>query len=193
MVRTPYCQNPQVIEPLYTAVLLRTLILFEFPELVSTLSHLCFTPIPVSRSRAIAPLPVGELVSLRWHQYGPVSHRLTGLLAHPSLQVSQYRQMARPATNRANDVFADRNGNVARRNGDNWDTRQNNSWKPAQRPERQPQSSTPDSVKRNAQQPKQRSSSFDRRDLNNAHNARNRGMSREMARPRGGRQTRRRR
>jgi len=48
-------------------------------------------------------------------------------------------KQARPATNRANDVFADRNGNVARRTGDAWQTRDNGSWRnptsnPAQRP-----------------------------------------------------------
>ncbi len=37
---------------------------------------------------------------------------------------------ARPATNRANDVFADRDGNVARNGPDQWETRENGQWKP---------------------------------------------------------------
>ncbi|MDX1393027.1 MAG: carbohydrate-binding family V/XII [Gemmatimonadota bacterium] len=37
-------------------------------------------------------------------------------------------QRARPATGRANDTFADRNGNVARRTNDGWQTRENGRW-----------------------------------------------------------------
>ena len=35
---------------------------------------------------------------------------------------------ARPAPHRANDVFADRNGNLARRTDDGWRVRENNQW-----------------------------------------------------------------
>jgi hypothetical protein len=36
---------------------------------------------------------------------------------------------ARPASNRANNVFADKNGNVARRANDTWEARENGQWK----------------------------------------------------------------
>ncbi|NKB86840.1 MAG: carbohydrate-binding family V/XII [Acidobacteria bacterium] len=42
--------------------------------------------------------------------------------------LSRDMQRARPSTARANHVFADRNGNVARRTGDQWQTRQNGQW-----------------------------------------------------------------
>jgi hypothetical protein len=39
-------------------------------------------------------------------------------------------QQARPATSRSNNVFADRDGNVARRAGDTWESRDGNGWQP---------------------------------------------------------------
>lgn len=100
-------------------------------------------------------------------------------------------KQARPA-NRANNVYADRSGNVARRDGDNWQTRQGGSWKdaPASRPVTQPAarpatrpasrpSATPST--RPSSRPSQ--PSINRNDLNRAHQSRQTGRSREMARP----------
>jgi hypothetical protein len=43
-------------------------------------------------------------------------------------EARQQLQNARPATDRANNLYTDRNGNVGRINGDSWETRQNNNW-----------------------------------------------------------------
>ena len=105
---------------------------------------------------------------------------------------------ARPTTNRTNNVYADKSGAVARRNGDNWETRQNGSWKQSSasndrvsRPSTQPaskpasrQATQPTS--RSAYQPSNRSygsQSINRNELNRAHSSRQTGRSREMARP----------
>lgn len=98
--------------------------------------------------------------------------------------VQRDRQNARPSTNRSNDVYADRNGNVARRNGDNWEKRNNNSWQTQERPQHQTQSAS-----RPAPSARQ-STGMDYGGLDRSHTARNRGASREMSRPRGGRRRR---
>ena len=119
-------------------------------------------------------------------------------------------KQARPASGRANDVYADRSGQVARRDGENWQTRENGQWKnspaadrvPDSRPAARPEvpstrPSAPSSKpaarpsvpsSRPAARPATRPS-IDTRDLNRSHQARQRGMSREMSRPapRGGR------
>jgi len=120
---------------------------------------------------------------------------------------------ARPAAGRDNNVFADRSGEVVRRDGDRWEQREQGQWKPvpeqrpaakpeqrpaarpeqkpAARPEQRPAplpSTKPSS--RPAPQPSTRPSSrpssrpaIDTRDLNRSHSARQTGASREMARP----------
>ncbi|MCJ7815982.1 MAG: hypothetical protein MUP31_08030, partial [Xanthomonadales bacterium] len=45
--------------------------------------------------------------------------------------VSRDLKQARPANNRANNVYADKSGAVARRDGDKWQTRQDGAWKQA--------------------------------------------------------------
>ena len=65
---------------------------------------------------------------------------------------------ARPAPSRGNDVYADRQGNVSKRSGNDWQTRDQGSWKSQQ----------------SAQQPS---------NLNRDHQARQRGASRERAAP----------
>lgn len=75
---------------------------------------------------------------------------------------SQNLGQATPTT-RQNDVFADKSGNVAKRNGDNWQTRDQGSWNsdraaPAQR-------------------------DIDHGDLNRAYESRQSGASRERSRP----------
>jgi hypothetical protein len=121
--------------------------------------------------------------------------------------VNRDLKQARPAANRANNVYADKSGNVARRDGDKWQTRENGSWKdapatdrtkPAARPSTQPSTrpSTQPSTRPSTQpstRPSSRpaQSSINRNDLNRAHQSRQTGRSREMARPapsrRGGR------
>jgi hypothetical protein len=92
---------------------------------------------------------------------------------------------ARPATNRANDVFADANGNVARRVGDQWESRQSGQWsrdasiadRAAPQARNRPRS--PASTTR-ATLPSTRQ--FDRSSLDTAFQSRQRGMSREATR-----------
>jgi hypothetical protein len=93
------------------------------------------------------------------------------------------QQRPRPATDRANNVYADRNGNVARRNGDQWEARQDNGWKPEQRPESRSQPSTLDT---GAARTGNQSASLDYGGLDRSYNARSLGSSREMSRSRGG-------
>jgi hypothetical protein len=124
--------------------------------------------------------------------------------------VSRDLKQARPA-NRDNNIYADRSGNVARRDGDKWQTREGGSWKDAPkadraRPDTKPstQPSTRPAVKpdtRPSTQPSTRPAtkpstmpssrpasrpsqpSINRNDLNRAHKSREIGRSREMARP----------
>ncbi len=95
---------------------------------------------------------------------------------------------ARPATGRANNVYADRNGQVAQRADDGWKTRESGQWskdsipagtrdrdattRPSKQPATRP-SSRPSTPSRNIDQP----------GLDRAHTARQRGTNRQMARP----------
>jgi hypothetical protein len=107
-------------------------------------------------------------------------------------------KQARPAGNRANNVYADRSGNVVRRDGDKWQTRQGGSWrdaptadraKPTTRPATQPSRPSAGPSTRPSNMPSSRPtgrpshSSINRNDLNRAHQSRQAGQSREMARP----------
>lgn len=99
-------------------------------------------------------------------------------------------QQARPAANRTNDVFADSNGNVARRGNDGWQSRQDGEWRT-------------DAVTRGGgglstgtdriSQPAMQRTDFDRSGLDRAYAAREHGMSRRMSRPGGMRGSMRRR
>ncbi|MEL7044007.1 MAG: hypothetical protein AAGL66_03190 [Pseudomonadota bacterium] len=96
---------------------------------------------------------------------------------------------ARPSTQRANNVFADRNGNVARRVDDGWEQRANGQWN------RDIQSGAATLGQRSSgagslNRPQTRdfgstrpSTGFDRGGFDRAHRARNMGASREMRRP----------
>ncbi|MCP8898089.1 carbohydrate-binding family V/XII [Gilvimarinus xylanilyticus] len=123
--------------------------------------------------------------------------------AKPAVARNQLK-MARPAPQRANNVFADRNGNVARRVDDNWQVRDKGQWS-ANHPAASERLSSPE-VKQRASDFKQshpdyqrpdidrqqinnyrnnRSpSNFDRSGLNRDFQSRQRGMQRSM--PRGG-------
>lgn len=105
-------------------------------------------------------------------------------------------QQARPASNRANDVFADRDGNVARNVNDQWETRENGQWsRDSVSPETRDrvsgaaQNVTPETRERASSAAQNRATTqpaahdFDRSGLNRDHQARQRGASRQMARP----------
>jgi hypothetical protein len=94
---------------------------------------------------------------------------------------------ARPATGRENNVFADRDGNVARQVGNDWQVRDNNQWsRPESRPEtrdrapgasrERPQTSRPATGTQPAR-------GFDRGGLDRASHARQMGANRQNARP----------
>jgi hypothetical protein len=94
---------------------------------------------------------------------------------------------AAPATGRANNVFADRDGNVARRSAEGWQARGANGWEravPANVRQQVPQAgaSRPGTAGGNvtAGQIRQR---IDSADLNRAAAARDRGTAREANRP----------
>jgi len=93
------------------------------------------------------------------------------------------RQIARPAPTLDNNVFADRDGSVARRVGDEWETRQNGQWSSNRLPSAArdraanfDRSSLPSTRPRNLQ-------SRDYSGLNRAHQARQLGARRQAARP----------
>jgi hypothetical protein len=99
-------------------------------------------------------------------------------------------KQARPAGNRANNVFADRDGNVARNVGDSWEGRENGQWtkdsvSPATRDQVSSavQQRAPAETKQRPQTTAQ-SRNVDRSSLNRASTARQHGASREAARPR---------
>jgi hypothetical protein len=100
-------------------------------------------------------------------------------------------KQARASRDRTNNVYADRSGAVARREGDQWQVRDQGQWKPADsRPATRPSvepSTRPSS--RPAMQPSTGPSArpstpqINHSDLNRAHSARQMGHSRQMARP----------
>jgi hypothetical protein len=117
---------------------------------------------------------------------------------------------ARPTTGRANNVYADRGGNVARRTEDGWQTREGGQWSKdsipagtrdkAQAADRtRPQSrdrdasTRPAPSTRPATRPDTSSRNIDRSSLDRAHSARQHGASRQRARPAGMNQPQRRR
>ena len=111
-------------------------------------------------------------------------------------------KQARASSDRANNVYADRSGAVARRDGDQWQVRDQDQWKPAEarpgdaggrlpstgaqtRPESRPAEITRPSTQPSTMRPSTRPSTpqINRSDLNRAHGAREMGQSRQMARP----------
>lgn len=121
-------------------------------------------------------------------------------------------KQARPADDRANNVYADRNGNVARRVGDDWESRTDGKWERDTSPGNgelaqsvqdkapaakdrvsnmdqqqraaaaQKAQASRETVSRPASMPQQRSN-IDRSGLNRAHQARSSGTRREAQRP----------
>ena len=95
---------------------------------------------------------------------------------------------ARPAPTRANDVFADRSGNVARRNGSEWERRSNGQWqsdKANVARDKAPSLSTQQAEKiqsRAQQMPSHNRQQINRNELNRSFDARQRGTRHEMNR-----------
>ncbi|MGB5491603.1 MAG: hypothetical protein WBM76_12320 [Woeseiaceae bacterium] len=98
-------------------------------------------------------------------------------------KVQRDLRQARPAANRQNDVFADRDGNVVRRANDTWETRENGQWKqnksiqrdaPVQSRER------PKTVEYNRQKDL---GNANYSNLNRANQSRQRGATRQASRP----------
>lgn len=81
---------------------------------------------------------------------------------------------AHTASGRENNVYVDREGNIAQRNGDQWQTRAQGSWQPDQT-----RSATQGATA--AQQRPQ--PNYDRSDMNRAHQSRQSATSRERSRP----------
>ncbi len=94
------------------------------------------------------------------------------------------RPQARPATGRANNVYADRNGNISRRTNYQWQSRENGRWQSSDRtrpatqnrptPQQRPQQTRPTTT---------RTPSYNRSSLDRSASARQRGASRERSRP----------
>jgi len=94
--------------------------------------------------------------------------------------VTRDLKQARAASGRPNNVYADRSGQVAKRDGQDWQTRESGQWqKAAERPATKPATKP---AARPATQPASRPS-IDTRDLNRSHQARVTGAAREKARP----------
>jgi hypothetical protein len=117
----------------------------------------------------------------------------TNLYNRPENRARKADAAARPAldlshpSTRPNDVYADRNGEVMRRSGDQWQTRDQGGWKTDNLPgsDRAGTSTPSQRPATSVQPPTQR----DRSDLNREHQARQYGSSRERAgggMPRGG-------
>ncbi len=96
--------------------------------------------------------------------------------ADPGTAQRQFKE-ARPAAERPNDVFADRDGNVARHSGDQWQTRQNGQWQHDSLARDQASPGAADRM----QAPT--SGNYDRSSLNRDNAARQRGTTRQAARP----------
>jgi hypothetical protein len=111
----------------------------------------------------------------------------------------QNLKQARPTVDRANNVFADNSGNVARNVNNQWETRQDGAWKPdnasagtresVQNANRE--GASPDvrnmaeSAVQQRSQPNTRpsTSNIDRSSLNRAHSARQQGAQMQRSRP----------
>lgn len=89
-------------------------------------------------------------------------------------------KQARPATTRPNNVFADKNGNIARRNNNSWETRSNGQWQPDRTMPSTRPAQTRDRPSSAAQH-----RDFDRNSFNRASQSRQRGTTRQLSRPSG--------
>ena len=92
-------------------------------------------------------------------------------------------KQARPATTRPNNVFADKNGNIARRNNDTWERRSNGQWTPERTiPSTRPAQTRP-AQNRDRPSSAAQHRDFDRSSFNRASQSRQRGATRQLSRP----------
>ena len=84
----------------------------------------------------------------------------------------QNLKQARPSSGRQNNVFADRDGNVARHSNNKWETRDNGQWK--ENRDRPTNAASNRNVDRD---------SLNRGNLNRANQSRQRGTTRQASRP----------
>ncbi len=92
-------------------------------------------------------------------------------------------ERARPAADRANNVYADKNGAVARRTGDNWESRENGDWKPATDRDSPGSRDRVASERDRSGATREAARGIDRKSLDRDRQARQKGSSRERARP----------
>jgi hypothetical protein len=91
---------------------------------------------------------------------------------------------ARPATSRENNVFADRDGNVARNVGNDWQTRENGQWtRPETTGAARDRASSARQDRARPSTGTRSTQSFDRSGLDRANRSRQLGASRQTARP----------
>ena len=94
-------------------------------------------------------------------------------------------QRAKAVPNRANNVYADKSGAVARKTNDGWETRSDGGWKADNQSSNRAASQSRDSVSQQTRtKSSQTHSSINQRDLNSAYSSRQRGASREASRSR---------
>jgi len=114
-------------------------------------------------------------------------HRNAGKAAHQQ----QFQKARKNSQQRKNDVYADKSGNVVRRNGDQWQERNNNQWKnmskemKAPRPQSKPQYKPQQGQLQNRPQGRP-NNGFNRQQMNREHRGRNMGTMQNRGRPTGG-------
>lgn len=90
---------------------------------------------------------------------------------------------ARPASNRQNNVYADRDGNVARRSNDKWETRDQGQWKENRSLDRSASADTRQRAGNTVNNRNIDRNAVNRSSLDRSYQSRQRGASRQAARP----------
>lgn len=92
-------------------------------------------------------------------------------------------KQARPVNNRENNVFADRDGNLARRNNDQWEARSDGQWRNSESIAGNKPTNTRQPSREAPGQRNQNKNPSSRDSLNRANQSRQRGVSRQQSRP----------
>lgn len=92
-------------------------------------------------------------------------------------------KQARPVNNRENNVFADRDGNLARRNNDQWEARSDGQWRNSESIAGNTPTNTRQPSREAPGQRNQNKNPSSRDSLNRANQSRQRGVSRQQSRP----------
>ncbi|MGI9200123.1 MAG: carbohydrate-binding family V/XII [Woeseiaceae bacterium] len=92
-------------------------------------------------------------------------------------------KQARPASNRQNNVYADRDGNVARRSNDKWESRDNGQWKEDRSIPNNASRENRDRANNAANNRSRDRSANNRGSLDRANHSRQRGATRQASRP----------